>query len=256
MKINGKVYCFFEQSGVFKNEFVKLSVPAEDYDIQNEFGQTDHICDLFAEIENAYNERPSVFDSITSDDLIMAFFPCVFFTAEQMGYYHLIHPNTIRKPLFERINDAIERVEKRTKYHVLLYKLVYATDKRHLRLIIENPATAPNYLVGTRNFPNPTFIDYDRTRRGDYFVKPTAYWFFGCSPTHGCSYQVNKERRIVRRQKMGRRPGVCSTERSSIAPMYARNFICDFILGKKNEYTMRDLFDDTQYNYPNRESSL
>ncbi len=49
MKIR-KVHCLFEQSGTFKNEFIKLGVPAEDYDIQNEFGQTDHIIDLFTEI--------------------------------------------------------------------------------------------------------------------------------------------------------------------------------------------------------------
>ena len=49
MKIN-KVYCLFEQSGTFKNEFIKLGIPAEDFDILNEFGQTDHIVDLFEEI--------------------------------------------------------------------------------------------------------------------------------------------------------------------------------------------------------------
>ena len=54
MEIRGKVHCFFEQSGTFKNEFIKLGIPAEDYDIQNNFGQTDHIIDLFAEIEKAY----------------------------------------------------------------------------------------------------------------------------------------------------------------------------------------------------------
>ena len=46
----GKVYCFFEQSGTFKNEFKKLGIDAEDYDILNDFGETDHIIDLFAEI--------------------------------------------------------------------------------------------------------------------------------------------------------------------------------------------------------------
>lgn len=54
MEIKGKVHCFFEQSGTFKNEFIKLGIPAEDYDIQNNFGQTDHTNDLFVEIENAY----------------------------------------------------------------------------------------------------------------------------------------------------------------------------------------------------------
>ena len=47
-------HCFFEQSGTFKNEFIKLGIPAADYDIQNNFGETDHVMDLFAEIENAY----------------------------------------------------------------------------------------------------------------------------------------------------------------------------------------------------------
>lgn len=54
MEIKGKVFCLFEQSGTFKNEFLKLGIPAEDYDIQNNFGQTDHVIDLFAEIESAY----------------------------------------------------------------------------------------------------------------------------------------------------------------------------------------------------------
>ena len=49
MKV-AKVHCLFEQSGTFKNEFIKLGIPAEDYDILNDFGQTDHVIDLFAEI--------------------------------------------------------------------------------------------------------------------------------------------------------------------------------------------------------------
>ena len=76
MDIKGKVHCFFEQSGTFKNEFRKLGYEAEDYDIQNEFGETDHVMDLFAEIEKCYDGEASVFDNITPNDLIMAFFPC------------------------------------------------------------------------------------------------------------------------------------------------------------------------------------
>lgn len=33
MEIKGKVHCFFEQSGTFKNEFKKLGIDALDYDI-------------------------------------------------------------------------------------------------------------------------------------------------------------------------------------------------------------------------------
>lgn len=49
-KENMKVHCLFEQSGTFKNEFKKLGYEAYDYDIQNEFGETDHVIDLFEEI--------------------------------------------------------------------------------------------------------------------------------------------------------------------------------------------------------------
>lgn len=44
------VHCLFEQSGIFKNEFKKLGFEAYDYDIENQFGQTDYQIDLFAEI--------------------------------------------------------------------------------------------------------------------------------------------------------------------------------------------------------------
>ena len=64
MEIKGKVHCFFEQSGTFKNEFIKLGIPAEDYDIQNNFGETDHVVDLFKAIEDAYDGKPSLFDQI------------------------------------------------------------------------------------------------------------------------------------------------------------------------------------------------
>lgn len=54
MVINGKVHCFFEQSGTFKNEFIKLGYEAEDYDIQNEFNETNNVADLFNEIGKCY----------------------------------------------------------------------------------------------------------------------------------------------------------------------------------------------------------
>ena len=49
-----KAWCFFEQSGTFKNEFKKLGIDAVDLDIQNNFGETDYVIDSFAEIEKAY----------------------------------------------------------------------------------------------------------------------------------------------------------------------------------------------------------
>ena len=81
MRIN-KVHCLFEQSGTFKNEFKKLGIEAEDYDILDDFGQTDHVVDLFGEIEKAYDGKPSLFDNIGDCDLVFAFFPCTRFEAK------------------------------------------------------------------------------------------------------------------------------------------------------------------------------
>lgn len=73
------VHCFFEQSGTFKNEFKKLGMEAQDYDILNDFDETENVIDLFEEINNGYMYMPSIFDKISENDLIMAFFPCIRF---------------------------------------------------------------------------------------------------------------------------------------------------------------------------------
>lgn len=119
MEIKGKVHCFFEQSGTFKNEFIKLGYETYDYDIQNNFGQTDYVIDLFAEIENAYDDKPSIFDNITSDDLILAFSPCIYFEAMQMTYYSFDSINLRGKQKKQRYDIVIERIKNREKFLVL-----------------------------------------------------------------------------------------------------------------------------------------
>lgn len=66
-----KYHCFFEQSGTFKNEFKKLGYEAYDYDILNDFGETDYNIDLFKEIEKAYDNKKSIFDNLTGGDTIL-----------------------------------------------------------------------------------------------------------------------------------------------------------------------------------------
>lgn len=244
MEIKGMVHCFFEQSGTFKNEFIKLGIPAEDYDIQNNFGQTDHVIDLFAEIEKAWGGEKSIFDTITKDDLIMAFFPCIYFETMQQLYFALVAKSNFRdKPMTTQIDYAIDRLDKRTSLHKLLYKLLHTAYDKGERLIIENPATAPNYLITGQNFPTPTFIDNNRMLRGDYFKKPTAYWFVNCEPTNGKTIQNDKEQKVINHCERSKGDGLCSEERSMISPDYARNFICDFILGKPQKHSQLSIFD-------------
>ena len=232
MEIKGKVHCFFEQSGTFKNEFIKLGIPAEDYDIQNNFNETDNVIDLFAEIEKGYGGGKSIFDNITPDDLIIAFYPCIYFTGSTNPcYFRLENINYRSMTLDEKLTAILDRAAKREYFYELLYKLIGTCLKKDLRIVLENQYSSQHFLHNNF-FGPPTIIDKNRLLRGDYFHKPTGYWFFNCEATYGESFQNDKEPKKIRDMKGGK-GGLCSEERSMISPDYARNFICDFILGKK-----------------------
>lgn len=242
MEIKDKVWCLFEQSGVFKNEFKKLGYDAVDVDIQNNLNETDYQIDLFAEIEKAYDGQPSIFDEIKPDGLIMAFFPCIYFTGfTNPRYFTLENQNYKSLSMKDKFDAIIERANNRNDFYILLYKLVAVCYKNGLRMIFENPYSTQHFLYN--NFlQEPAIIDKDRTRRGDYFKKPTGYWFFNCEPTYGYSYSKPKKTMTIINSKASTSAGLCSEERSLIAPEYARNFICDFILGKTQENSQLTLF--------------
>lgn len=242
MVIKNKVYCFFEQTGTFKNEFIKLGIPAEDYDIKNNFGQTDKVIDLFSEIDGCYDGKTSIFDEITGDDLIMAFFPCIYFCQMSQYAQSLNYINYRSLSDWEACDKIIERQKKRSEYLILLTKLVRICLKRGLRLIFENPITGSflnNYFLKP-----PTIKDKNRMMRGDYYVKPTGYWFWNCEPTNVSTVQFdkNQKKHNLAKSRSIAQQGMCNEERSIISPDYARNFICDFILGKAQKNSQLSLF--------------
>ena len=242
MEITGKVHCFFEQSGTFKNEFIKLGIPAEDYDIQNNFGETDNVTDLFKAIEDAYEGKPSIFDKIGGGDLILAFFPCIYFCATSQIAFTWNNINYKRMDVKQKTDAILERMKHREYFYSLAVKMLCIAKQRGIKLIMENPWSEQTYLKANFVLP-PTLIDKNRMLRGDYYVKPTAYWFINCEPTHGKSIQKDKEKRLIMNCKKGKEAGLCSEERSLISPDYARNFICDFVIGKEQKHTVKTLFD-------------
>ena len=208
MNIKGKIHCFFEQSGVFKNEFKKLGYEAYDYDIQNEFNETDYVIDLFKEIENAYDNKQSVFDNITSDDLIMAFFPCIYFTGYTNPQYFTLSNNNYKNlTLREKLDKILQRGKDRQYFYEIITKLVGVCLLRNLRLIIENPYDNSLHYLKNNFFKEPDLIDNNRTLRGDDFIKPTGYWFFNCEPTFGCSFEPNKNHKIIAKSKSSKMGG-------------------------------------------------
>lgn len=222
-----KVYCLFEQSGTFKNEFKKLGYDALDYDIQDEFGETDYVCDLFVDIEEAYKDRESIFDNITQNDLIIAFFPCVRF--EDQIQMHFRGTATQMKNWTEeqKLENDLKLHRELANLYELITKLAIVCLKRKIPLIIENPYSTTHYLVKYWAIP-ATIIDMNRTVRGDYYKKPTQYWFIGLEPKQNMvleAYTVNDKKTIEQVYN--------KTERSLIAPEYANRFIREFILEEK-----------------------
>lgn len=69
------VHLLFEQSGTFRDEFKKLGHEAECYDIQNEYGKTDNVCDLFDAIERSYDGQESILDRIGGGRDCLCLFP-------------------------------------------------------------------------------------------------------------------------------------------------------------------------------------
>ena len=226
-----KVHCLFEQSGTFKNEFIKLGVPAEDYDILNEFGETDKVIDLFSEIDKAYDGEPSLFDNIEECDLVFAFFPCTRFQCTI--------PLGFRGEQFQQKKwSDVRKLEYSMKLHEELHELYMKICKLFSiclrggwRMIVENPYTQPHYL--TSFFPiKPKLIDNDRTENGDYYKKPTQYWFVNCDPEDNLCMQSIEyiDTHNIERASNKKITGNRKTDRSMIHPQYARRFIKMHIL--------------------------
>lgn len=242
MEIKGKAHCLFEQSGTFKNEFIRLGIPAEDYDIQNNFGQTDHVIDIFHEIEEAYRGGQSIFDSMSCDDIIMAFFPCIYFTCMSQMLISWTHRNYRNLTPMQKGDAILQRSANRERFFRLAVMLHTVCYDRGLRMIMENPWSEQTFLK-TNFISNPSLVDSNRLLRGDRFIKPTAYWYVNCEPTHGYTIQPAPKGKNICQIEPNHMPGICNEERSMISPDYARNFICDFILGKAQPEISPTLFD-------------
>lgn len=235
------VHLLFEQSGTFKKAFQMLGYKAFDYDIQNVFGETNFVIDLFNEINQCYEGKQSIFDNIKSEDLIFAFFPCIYFCEINQLYFTAKGINLKEKSEDDIIKIILERAQKREHLYEILLKLCWIAVNKKFRLIIENPYSVNHYLYN--NFPyKPAYIDYDRNRRGDYYKKPTQYFFINCSPTDYNTFAPNKIRKKIKLSRKSNIKGICSIDRSSITLEYAYNFICDKVIGKKTEKTELTLF--------------
>lgn len=236
------VHCLFEQSGTFKNAFQQLGIPAKDYDIKNDFDETNVVCDIFRQIDNDWCGCDSIFRRMSAGELIFAFFPCIYFNEHNEMYFCGTSYNFRGLSQVAKLRSIIDRSEKRQYYYRKVLQLITICEARNLKLIIENPYNAHHYW--RFNFPNyPKVIDMNRTLRGDYFKKPTQFIFVGFEPGSGQSLAKIRPMEYIEDKRSSPVSGQCSAERSMISPEYAHNFICDYILNEPSGNNVPTLFD-------------
>lgn len=220
-------HCLFEQSGTFKNEFKKLGYEAYDYDILNEFGETDYVIDLFKEIGGAYDGKPSLFDKITKDDLILAFFPCTRFETKIIMRMKGDSFGQDKWSIDRSLEYSMKLHDEMNEMYQLISKMVIVCVRKNLRLVIENPKSIPHHLTDYWCI-KPAIIDKDRTENGDYYKKPTQYWFINCEPKYNLVFEpleYVETRRIDYVNGSNRK-----TQRSLIHPQYASRFIRQYLI--------------------------
>lgn len=234
-----KAHCLFEQSGTFKNEFKKLGIEAYDYDILNDFGETDYQIDLFSEIEQAYEGGETVFDGFCTNDIIMAFFPCTRFENQIMLSFRGQAKQFKDWSMEQKIKYDMKLMDEVQRNYMVVCKMFLVCMNRGLKLIMENPYSEEHLLRRYWCYP-PAIIDKDRRDNGDYYAKPTQYWFVGLEPKMNflldpIVYNHLGEKDAIRRlnssmyaDKFGKVS--LKIARSMIHPDYANRFIRRYIL--------------------------
>ena len=224
------MFCLFEQSGTFKKSFQDLGIKAEDYDILNDFGETDHKVDLFAEIDKAYEGKKSLFDEIGEMDLCLAFFPCTRFEARVPLAFRGENHGMENFSDVQKLEYSMKLHEELHRLYMLICKLFVISNRGGWRMIVENPYTQPHYL--TTYFPiKPTVIDKDRRENGDFYKKPTQYWFVNCKPEQNMFFEPIEAvptHTIASAEKMEGNQSL-QVKRSLMHQQYARRFIRSFI---------------------------
>ena len=220
-----KYHCLFEQSGTFKNEFKKLVYDAYDYDILNDFDETDYKIDLYQEIVNAYDKKKSIFDNFKKgEDFILAFFPCIRFENQCILMFNGEQLQLKNKSDKYKLEYDMQLHEELHYIYIYICKLALVCIEKEIPLVIENPYSTQHYL--TRYWClKPKLIDDNRTLRGDYYKKPTQYWFINCEPKDNFIFEpmINNEVRVITETHD-------KVQRSMISKEYANRFIREFLI--------------------------
>lgn len=182
--------------------------------------------------------KPSVFDTFKEDDLIMAFFPCIRFENQIMLFFRGQASQQKKWTLEQKMRydmDLLDEVNTMYKYVNMLFIICI---QKNLKLVMENPYSEEHFLRRYWCFP-AAIIDKDRRDNGDYYCKPTQYWFLNCEPKNNFLFEpitynhlgVSDAIRMMKKEDY-EKTGATSKKvaRSMIHPQYANRFIRQYLI--------------------------
>ena len=228
-------HLMFEQSGTFKNVLKAQGHNAFDYDILNDYGETDFIIDLFKQIDQEYDNivfgggRKTIFSEMRKEnDFIIAFFPCTHFCdANELQYRLWIGGKKIDYDE-KAVKRLLDRNKDRARYFELYLKFTYICKVKGIPTIIENPASSgnKNYLVQFSPI-EVAWHEKDRSLFGDHFKKPTNFFAINFEMKENfIMFTQNCEIKSIYGDAHG-----CKA-RSEISSLYAQNFYERFLKNK------------------------
>lgn len=175
-----------------------------------------------------------MFDKISPDDLIFAFFPCIRFENQIMLWFRGQSASQKKWSLEEKFEFDMNLLKEVSFMYDLVNKMFIICTRKGLKLVMENPYSEEHFLRRYWCY-SPAIIDRDRRDSGDYFKKPTQYWFVNFKPKNNLVFEAIDyvKTKIIAKSRVNDDGLSVKTQRSMIHPQYADRFIRQYILDEE-----------------------
>ena len=170
--------------------------------------------------------------------MIIAFFPCVRFEDQILLHFRGQSYGLKNSTMKQKMEYCMQLMQETHRNYDLVNKMFLVCMDRGLRLVMENPYSEQHFLRRYWCYP-ATIIDKDRRNDGDYYAKPTQYWFLNFNPKNNILFEPieyndlgvkDAIRTITKKdyEKIGAKNKTVA--RSMIHPTYANRFIRKYLI--------------------------
>lgn len=170
--------------------------------------------------------------------MILAFFPCVRFENQVMLWFRGQNYAQRKWTLERKLQYDMKLMDElRDLYHIV-NTLFLVCIQKGLRLVMENPYSEEHFLRRYWCYL-PAIIDRDRRQDGDYYKKPTQYWFLNIEPKNNLLFEAVPDNAIgtkdtiktMSKEQYGKTGAkTAKVARSMIHPQYANRFIRKYLI--------------------------